>query len=76
MILPKLHRLNNLEKTPTTLLVCDLQEKFQPAIKNFSRVSKIVCRLIFACQKFEIKCLVTEQYPKGLGKTDPLIIGS
>merc|ERR1712003_140130 len=57
----------------TLLLICDIQTRFSPVIKNFEKISKIAARLILACAKCNIHSLTTEQYPKGLGKTVTLV---
>lgn len=53
------------------LVVIDVQEKFSPAIFEFSRVVDNCSKLIRAFQVFKRPILHTEQYPNGLGKTVP-----
>lgn len=50
------------------LFLCDLQEKFRPAIKYFNEIIETSNRLIDVCQILEIPLIVTEQYPKGKTK--------
>ncbi len=53
----------------TALLVVDLQEKLLGHIHNSERILDRSTKLIQACRLLRIPTLVTEQYPKGLGKT-------
>ncbi|WFD40420.1 coproporphyrinogen oxidase [Malassezia japonica] len=56
---------------PAVLLICDMQEKFRPAIYHFDHVLSTADKLVKAAQILEIPTLATEQYPKGLGPTVP-----
>lgn len=58
-----------LDRKDVILLVVDMQEKFIPAIPDFANITKGVCALIKTFQMFNQHILITEQYPKGLGKT-------
>lgn len=59
----------NLESAKCALFLCDMQEKFRPAIKYFDEILKIAKRLVDTSKLLELPLIVTEQYPKGLGKT-------
>ncbi|CAL2040599.1 unnamed protein product [Caenorhabditis brenneri] len=59
--------------TNSALFVCDLQEKFASNIKYFPEIVTISRRLIDAARILNIPTVVTEQYPKGLGHTVPLL---
>lgn len=50
-------------------LVCDVQERFRSAIHNFPAVVAGSQRMLKAAIELKIPTIVTEQYPKGLGKT-------
>ena len=50
-------------------LVCDVQERFRGAIHNFPAVVAGSQRMLKAAIELKIPTIVTEQYPKGLGKT-------
>ena len=50
-------------------LVCDVQERFRSAIHNFPAVLAGSQRMLKAAIELKIPTIVTEQYPKGLGKT-------
>lgn len=60
---------HNLSKENTLLLVIDIQEKFRNVILEFDRVINNTKKLIRVCNILNIPIIVTEQYPKGLGKT-------
>jgi nicotinamidase-related amidase len=60
---------NILDKNQTVLLIVDLQEAFRSPIPDFT---EIVVRTSIAAHGFDllkIPIIVTEQYPKGLGRT-------
>lgn len=61
----KLH----LEPNDTVLVIIDLQEKLMNAMKDRERVYKNTALLLETAKQFEIPVIVTEQYPRGLGKT-------
>jgi len=65
----KLH----LESENTVLVVIDLQEKLMNAMKDRERVYKNNVLLLETAKQFDIPVIVTEQYPRGLGKTVPEI---
>ncbi len=59
------------EKKENIIFVAvDLQEKLLPAMNEEDRVIKNSNILIEAAKILDIPLIVTEQYPKGLGKTD------
>lgn len=51
------------------MLIVDIQEKFRQVINGFKGIISNVSKLIQAFNILKISILVTEQYPKGLGKT-------
>ncbi|XP_038058224.1 isochorismatase domain-containing protein 1-like [Patiria miniata] len=61
--------LGNLAAESTVFFLCDMQEKFKPAIKYFSDIVEVAKRLTETSKILEIPLIVTEQYPKGLGST-------
>jgi len=61
--------LGNLRACRTVFLLCDMQEKFRPAISYFSEILEVSRRLVDGGKLLDIPLLVTEQYPKGLGNT-------
>jgi nicotinamidase-related amidase len=62
-----------LDPDRATLIVVDLQEGFRKAVPDFDRVAKATVTLIEGAEAIGIPVVVTEQYPKGLGKTAPEI---
>jgi nicotinamidase-related amidase len=62
-----------LDPERATLIVVDLQEGFRKAVPDFDRVAKATVTLIEGAEAIGIPVVVTEQYPKGLGRTAPEI---
>lgn len=65
-----------LDKDKTVLVAVDLQEAFRSPINDFAQ---IVSRVSIAARAFQIlnlPVIVTEQYPKGLGRTAEEILFS
>jgi len=57
----------------TGLLVIDVQEKLLPLIRDAERLVVNIGFLIDGAQLLGVPVQVTEQYPKGLGKTTPAL---
>lgn len=51
------------------LLIIDIQDRLVPAMKYGEQVIRNTNTLISTAQKLGMPMIVTEQYPKGLGKT-------
>ena len=60
-----------LDRSRAALAVIDVQEAFRPAVLDFEQVASNVAVLIQGARILELPVLVTEQYPRGLGKTVP-----
>jgi nicotinamidase-related amidase len=60
-----------LERDRAALVVVDVQEAFRPAVVDFDRVARNVGVLVQGAKVLGLPVLVTEQYPKGLGRTVP-----
>ncbi len=60
---------NILTSDSTAFFLCDIQEKFRPAIDHLDHVIEVSARLLNASKILNIPLVVTEQYPKGLGET-------
>jgi nicotinamidase-related amidase len=58
-----------LDAAKTALLVVDVQEAFRSAIGDFASFASRIPVAIRGFQTLERPILVTEQYPKGLGRT-------
>lgn len=58
-----------LKKEEAVLFVTDIQEKLIPSMKYGEQVIHNTNTLITIARKLGIPIVVTEQYPKGLGKT-------
>lgn len=57
----------------TLLVAIDLQERLLPVMNNEKRTVDNANLLISGVNTLQIPILITEQYPKGLGKTDKRI---
>ena len=58
-----------LDKNKTALIVIDLQEAFRDVIPDFERTARRAAIAVRGFQILGLPVLVTEQYPKGLGRT-------
>jgi nicotinamidase-related amidase len=58
-----------LDPDRAALVVIDVQEGFRKAIRGFDRVAGAAAALVRGARAIEVPILVTEQYPKGLGRT-------
>jgi nicotinamidase-related amidase len=62
-----------LDPERAALLVIDVQEAFRKAVPSFDRVAQASAALVRGADAIGIPIVVTEQYPKGLGRTVPEI---
>ena len=60
-----------LDRRSTLLVVVDAQEAFRPAVLDFDRVVRNTATLVQGARILDVPVAVTEQYPKGLGRTVP-----
>ena len=60
---------NTLDIRRTALAVVDVQESFRPHIKEFAETAARVALVVHAARLLGVPVVVTEQYPKGLGRT-------
>lgn len=67
------HR-NILKKDQTALVVIDMQEAFRASIGDFGQITSRIAKAVQGFQILEVPLIVTEQYPKGLGRTAPEIL--
>jgi len=62
-------KLGLLDRNKTVFIMVDVQEKFLPVIRDIKKVIWNSNILIKAAEILGMPLIVTEQYPKGLGKT-------
>ena len=65
-----------LDPQRAALVVIDVQEAFRKVVPEFERVARAGSTLIRGAEAVGIPILVTEQYPKGLGRTAAEVAGS
>lgn len=58
-----------IERNNAALIVIDVQEKLIPLVVRNSEIINNIVKLIKFCKTLQIPIIITEQYPKGLGKT-------
>jgi nicotinamidase-related amidase len=58
-----------LDIAETALLIVDVQEAFRSVVNDFSLVASRIATAAKGFQILELPIIVTEQYPKGLGRT-------
>lgn len=63
-----------LDAEDSLLLVVDIQERLIPAIHDHKRVLDNTLWLIGVAQALEVPILASEQYPQGLGHSDPALL--
>lgn len=62
-----------LRRKDTALVVVDIQEKLLPAMHGQDKILKYAQILVTAAQVLQLPVIFTEQYPKGLGHTLPVL---
>ena len=60
-----------LDRERAALVVVDVQEAFRPAVLDFEQVAGNAGKLVQGAHILALPVAVTEQYPKGLGRTAP-----
>ncbi|HEX7175173.1 MAG TPA: hydrolase [Pyrinomonadaceae bacterium] len=60
---------NTLDAARSALVVIDMQESFRRPIPDFAEVAARIATVARAAQLLRVSVIVTEQYPKGLGRT-------
>ena len=60
---------NTLDAARAALVIIDMQESFRTHISDFAEVSARIALAAHAAQLLRVPVVVTEQYPKGLGRT-------
>ncbi len=65
---------NLLREEDALLVIVDIQTKLLNVMFEKERLVSSCRKLVEACRLLEISVVVTEQYPKGMGPTDPRIL--
>lgn len=65
---------DHLDITHAQLLVVDIQARLLPHVGERTRVVLQAVRMIRAAREMELPITVSEQYPQGLGASDPRIV--
>jgi nicotinamidase-related amidase len=60
---------NTLTLTQSVLTIIDMQEAFRTKIPDFSEVAERIATMVRAAKLLGLPVVVTEQYPKGLGRS-------
>lgn len=63
-----------LDKNKTALVVVDVQEAFRSPINDFAQLAARVSIAVRGFQILNLPVIITEQYPKGLGRTTEEIL--
>ena len=63
-----------LDAEKSVLLIIDVQEKLWPACVNGARLIEDCVFLIACARRLGVPVLVSEQYPRGLGRSAPAIL--
>ncbi|HMX30333.1 MAG TPA: isochorismatase family protein, partial [Blastocatellia bacterium] len=58
-----------LDRRRAALAVIDMQDAFRKIIGDFDEIAARVALLVQAANLLNVPVIVTEQYPKGLGRT-------
>jgi nicotinamidase-related amidase len=58
-----------LDRERAALIVVDVQEAFRPVVLDFERVADNAATLVRGARVLGVPVVVSEQYPKGLGRT-------
>jgi len=62
-------RIGKLAVNSSALFLCDMQEGFRKTISYYPQILEVSKRMLTAAKSLDMPVVVTEQYPKGLGKT-------
>jgi nicotinamidase-related amidase len=60
-----------LNRADAFLIIVDVQEKLMPVIDGHESIERNIGRLLRGGKVLDLRAVVTEQYPKGLGRTVP-----
>lgn len=65
-----------LDRSKTALVIVDVQEAFRSAIPEFPQIASRISIAVRGFQILNLPIIITEQYPKGLGRTAEEILFS
>lgn len=65
-----------LDNDKTALVVVDFQEAFRSMIPDFKQLAGQIAKIVQGFQILNLPIIVTEQYPKGLGRTATEILNT
>lgn len=65
-----------LDASKSSLLVIDIQDRLLPAMAEGERVAACTGILLKAAQELALPVSISEQYPKGLGRTVPSLVSN
>ncbi len=65
-----------LDASKSSLLIVDVQERLLPAVQEPERVVSHCQILLKAAEVLDIPVTISEQYPKGLGRTMPELVNN
>jgi nicotinamidase-related amidase len=60
---------HTLDAARSALVVIDMQESFRTVIADFTETAARIARACAGAQLLDLPVIITEQYPKGLGRT-------
>ena len=60
---------NTLDLTNTVFVIIDMQEAFRASISDFASLAANIALMAHAAHLLDVPVIITEQYPKGLGRT-------
>lgn len=65
-----------LDPKRSLLLMIDLQERLAPSIAGYGAIRRRAIALLGGARRLGVPIVFTEQYPKGLGPTDPALLAA
>ena len=65
---------HRLDRAQAQLLVVDMQQRMLPHIHQRDAITAATLKMIAAARAMEMPTVVTEQYPAGLGPTEPRVL--
>jgi nicotinamidase-related amidase len=65
-----------MKRADAQLLIIDVQERLVPTIDSHANVVGSCERLIRYARRLDVPITISEQYPKGLGPTSPVLLGA